>query len=392
VIHGVQFAARLATQLFWLGRDQLLAPLVARSDAIPNAVESITVPWLREALSQFESGALIESCEMLGGHSGTTTRERIRLDFSGGAHPGDLPEALFVKITPESFGTKVFAALFGLGRSEVGFYNQIAADVPIPIPRSYCARSARHGGRFIILLEDLEARGCEFPTGDLDLAQARAVIQCLGRLHGGFWESPRFAGDLAWLRCHENRDNIGVEHLMSRRANAPSIERYPDELSADVRERSPKIHEHREILEAYWSDGPRTLIHGDCHRGNLFFDGDEVGYFDWQIVQRGQGIRDVSYFMTNSLTTELRRSAEAELIDLYLETLREAGVSGLGVDRAWVFERYRAHSLYAWISSSVTAATPGLQPVEVARAAMQRSGAALDDHAALDLLDEIVKR
>jgi hypothetical protein len=57
-----------------------------------------------------------------------------------------------------------------------------------------------------------------------------------------------------------------------------------------------------------------------------------------------------------------------------------------------VWERYRAHCLYTWISSSVTAATPGLQPVEVARAAMQRSSAAIDDHQALGLLDEIIRR
>jgi len=392
VLHEAQFASQLTKQFFWLGRDRLLSPLLTRFDGIPDGVEAITAAWLRDALAQHESAPLIESFEMLGGHSGTTTRERIGLKFRAGVRPDDLPDTLFVKITPRSFGTKVFAGLFRLGRSEVGFYNQIAADLPIPVPRCYCARTARHGGRFIILLEDLTARGSEFPSADLDLEQARAVIRCLARLHAAFWESPRFAGDLSWLRSHENRDNIGVEHLMSSRANAPSIARYGDELSADVRERSHKIHQHRETLEAYWSDGPRTLIHGDSHMGNLFFDGEEAGYFDWQVVQRGQGIRDVSYFMTNSLTTELRRAAEAELIDLYLGSLREAGVTGLGVDRKWVWERYRAHALYVWISSSVTAATPGLQPVEVARAAMQRSSAALDDHASLDLLEEIVDR
>lgn len=390
--HQVQLAARLAEQLFWLGRDRLLSPLLTRFDGVPNGVAAITAPWLSDALALHYPGIEIESCELLGGHSGTTTRERIGLKVRGGARPDDLPDTLFVKITPNSFGTKVFTAIFGLGRSEVGFYNQIASDLPISVPRSFCARTARHGGRFVIVLEDLATRGCRFPDGDLDLDQARAVIRCLGRLHAAFWESPRFAGDLGWLRSHEHRSNIGVEHLMSSLANAPAIARYGDELSADVREHSHKIHVHREVLEAYWSDGPRTLIHGDSHMGNLFFDGAEAGYFDWQVVQQGQGVRDVSYFMTNSLTTRLRRSAEDELIDLYLDTLREAGVTGVGVDREWVWERYRAHTLYVWISSSVTAATPGLQPVEVARAAMQRTSAAIEDHAALGLLDEIIDR
>ena len=138
------------------------------------------------------------------------------------------------------------------------------------------------------------------------------------------------------------------------------------------------------------SDSGTTTV--DSDGSAVEFEGDDAGYFDWQIVQRGQGIRDVSYFMTNSLTTDLRRFAEKELVELYLSTLRAGGVMDQGVDFDWVWERYRAHSLYTWISSSVTAATPGLQPVEVARNAMQRTSAAMEDHGALELLDEIVSR
>lgn len=390
--HQVQLATRLAEQFLWLGRDRLRGAALARADGIPNGVEGIDAAWLADALAQDFPGINVATCTLMGGHSGTTTRERIGFELAGDQHPADLPDTLFVKITPNSFGTKVFAGIFDLGRFEVGFYNQIASELPIPVPRSFCARAARHGGRFIILLEDLIARGCRFPSGAIDLPQARAVVRCLGKLHAAFWESPRFETDLRWLRSHETRRNIGVENLMSSRANAPSISRYHDELSSGVRENSHKIHLHREALEAYWSDGPRTLIHGDCHMGNLFFEGDDAGYFDWQVVQRGQGIRDVSYFMTNSLTTDLRRFAEKELVELYLSTLRAGGVTGQGVDPHWVWERYRAHSLYTWISSSVTAATPGLQPVEVARNAMQRTSAAMEDHGALELLDEIVSR
>ncbi|MDP6978600.1 MAG: phosphotransferase [Myxococcota bacterium] len=392
VVPWLELASKLAQQALWLSRDRLFASRLAVRDGIPTRVEDIDPAWLGEALSSDFPGLEVTSCRLEGGHSGTTTRERIGFDVAGPSRPADLPEHLFIKITPVSLGTKVFAGLFGLGRSEVRFYDEIARDVPIAIPRHFCARSAAHGGRFILLLEDLAARGCRFPSGDLDADEARAVIRALGRLHAAFWESPRFASDLSWLRCHENRNNIAVESWMSARANQPSLDRYPDDVTETAKSRSHDVHRHRERLEAYWSDGPRSLIHGDCHMGNSFFDGDEAGYFDWQVVQQGQGIRDVSYFMTNSLTTELRRRHEDELLSLYLDTLRDAGVEGEGVDPEWTLERYRAHTLYVWISSSVTAATPGLQPREVARAAMQRTTAAMDDHKAFDLLDEIIAR
>ncbi len=388
----IELAGRLAEQGLWLARDRLLGARLSRRDGIANRTDEIDPRWLAQALSHDFPGIEIVSCELREGHSGTTRRERIGFEARGVDLPEDLPRTLFLKTTPRPLGTRIFAGLFGLGRTEVDFYNHVAADLPIPVPRHFCARAARNGGRFVVLLEDLVARGCRLAQGDLDRGEARAVVRCLGRLHAAFWQSPRFAADLAWLRCHENRDNVAVETLLCARANAPAIERFPDVVSEALRRRSGEIHAHREALEAYWSEGPRTLIHGDCHMGNLFFDGEQAGYFDWQVVQRGQGVRDLSYFMTQSLTTELRRSAEEELLDLYLATLREGGVDDEGVDPQWVFERYRAHSLYAWFSSSVTAATPGLQPADVARAAMQRTSAAIDDHKAFALLDEIVSR
>ena len=67
------------------------------------------------------------------------------------------------------------------------------------------------------------------------------------------------------------------------------------------------MSEQRLALEALWARPPLTLIHGDAHAGNLFFDGPEVGFLDWQVVQRGQGMRDVSYFLGNSLSVQTRR-------------------------------------------------------------------------------------
>jgi Ser/Thr protein kinase RdoA (MazF antagonist) len=38
--------------------------------------------------------------------------------------------------------------------------------------------------------------------------------------------------------------------------------------------------DHGEAIEAAWDAGPRTLIHGDAHIGNLFLDGERVGFLD----------------------------------------------------------------------------------------------------------------
>jgi hypothetical protein len=246
----------------------------------------------------------------------------------------------------------------------------------------------------VILLEDLAERGCRFTTIDepLTLGEVRSVVRNLARFHAAFWESPRFEGDLAWVKSRHNNPHRGADRLLSARANDPAIARHRDVLPRVVQRNAHRINEQRELLEDYWSEGPLTLIHGDSHVGNMYFDGDEAGLLDWQMPQRCQGIRDVGYFLVNSLDTGMRRAHQDELIDLYIATLSANGVPPGHVEREDIWRRYRGHALYVWIASSVTAATPGLQPGAVARRAMQRTGDALEDLRSFELLDELSAR
>ena len=158
-----------------------------------------------------------------------------------------------------------------------------------------------------------------------------------------------------------------------------------------MRERSHRVHVHRNALENYWAEGPRTLVHGDSHVGNMFFVDGEAGLLDWQVAQRGQGIRDVGYFLMNSVDVELRRAHERELVELWRETLIEHRVADAELPRDQIWERYRSQALYVWISSAVTAAMAGLQPRSITRRGIQRAGAALEDHDALALLERIAR-
>lgn len=102
-------------------------------------------------------------------------------------------------------------------------------------------------------------------------------------------------------------------------------------------------------------------------------------------VQRGQGTRDLSYFLCNSLSSELRRRHEREIISLYLLELRACGVRCVpDFEEAWL--QHRWHSLYAWIGMAITAAAADLQTEERVRTAVARSATAVQDLDALALL------
>ncbi len=76
--------------------------------------------------------------------------------------------------------------------------------------------------------------------------------------------------------------------------------------------------DHAQWLHDQWGVGPTTLIHGDPHIGNVFFDGDVVGFLDWGIISWFSPMRDVSYFIAMALSVEDRRAHEADLLKHYL--------------------------------------------------------------------------
>ena len=134
--------------------------------------------------------------------------------------------------------------------------------------------------------------------------------------------------------------------------------------------------------------GPPTLIHGDPHLGNLFLDDDQAGFFDWGMVWRATGVRDVAYVLGNSTRVEVRRAHERDWLRHYVDVLASQGVE-LDFDQAW--EQYRLLVIYAW-SSATSTATMGSrwQTIEVGHGGMARATAAVEDLESVPLLESML--
>ena len=63
-----------------------------------------------------------------------------------------------------------------------------------------------------------------------------------------------------------------------------------------------------------------SITHGDYRLDNLMFPpaGPGVAAVDWQTTSAGPPLRDLAYFLGNSLTPDLRRAHESDLVDSYL--------------------------------------------------------------------------
>lgn len=379
---ALRFSARLGAELGRTGLERV----TSREGTIPRTLDRVDVSWVERQLSERFPEVRIAGLRTLSEDRGTTARRRLAIDYAPGGSPDSAPRTVFVKVRPPRLAEQIFGRMFRLGTTEVAFYRDVRPGLTVRAPTCYAAEAAT-GGEFALILEDLARDGVALPTiaDPITRIQSEAVVDALAKLHAGFWGAARFP----WLRTGRDNPNAAVERFVCARAHGPTVRRFAHLLPDRVREGAHRIQRERRALERYWADAPSTLIHGDSHAGNLYFEDGEAGFFDWQVTQRHQGIRDVAYFLILSLDTRLRREHERALVDRYRARLVDLGVPASDVRAEDSWERYRSFSLYAYIATSVTTAMSDLQPSHIAELGLRRAATAVDDLDALRLLERI---
>jgi thiamine kinase-like enzyme len=127
---------------------------------------------------------------------------------------------------------------------------------------------------------------------------------------------------------------------------------------------------------------PLTLLHHDCHPGNVArLPEGKVVLCDWQLVRAGPWASDVAYLMATALNPEDRRQEERQLLTGYLDQLADAGGRPPRLAEAW--RQYSAHLVYPLEAMVVTLALGEMQPPERVRQVVARAAAAVIDHQAL---------
>jgi aminoglycoside phosphotransferase (APT) family kinase protein len=142
---------------------------------------------------------------------------------------------------------------------------------------------------------------------------------------------------------------------------------------------APAINYARQRRRAmrFLSERPQTLVHHDCHPGNLFWSQSQPGLLDWQLVRFGEGIGDVAYFLATALTPEVRRNHEANLLTTYAEELTKCGIEN--IDSEILKQRYRAHLVYPFEAMVVSLAVGGMIKPETNRELIRRVATAVND-------------
>jgi thiamine kinase-like enzyme len=342
-------------------------------NSIPDRAEVIGCDWLSQAL-----GVKVAECRVEDAHSGTTGRAVLGLKYlSGGAGPN----RLFVKLPPVDSAQQDFVASSGMGRHEARFYREIAPGLPVRAPRCYYSDWSDDGEHYIMLLEHLQDSGCTFRNASTrySLDYVRSVLDSFAHMHANYWESERFKSDLQWLRPP-------LQHDIGRKLVARALDLHGETMPGIFTSIAELYLSHTDAIHQLWNRGAHTLIHGDVHDGNLFFDGDKPGFLDWAVASRGPGMRDVGYFLAGTLKPEDHHH-HLDLLEYYRQQLLAHGVSAPALDELLL--QYSWHAVYVWVGATVTLAMgDAWQPSNYVLRSMGRLHNALEQ---VDSLGNLIK-
>jgi hypothetical protein len=340
------------------------------SPHVPRRVEDITSEWLSQALQTGVTDVVV--AEVVGG---TATKVRLRLAYDA---PAPLPATMCLKAGMGEHAA--FMAPVGIYATEARFFRDELSHSKVRAPRAYWA-DVDDEDFGAILMEDLcrpSVRFCSART-PLTVAEVSSALENLATLHASRWNS-EWLSSADWLEHFADPNSKGRAYFSMLGADAVAGFINEPERSAVIPD---DLRDARRSLDLFWgfvsvSDaGPQTLLHGDAHVGNLYFDDGHAALCDWQVAGRGSPAFDVAYLVGSAMSTKLRRQTEQQLVQHYLAALSRAGVADVPTfDDMW--ELYRAHMAYgyfAWLTNP-----EAFQPRDIITETLQRFG-----HAVIDL-------
>ncbi|HQV58921.1 MAG TPA: phosphotransferase, partial [Ilumatobacteraceae bacterium] len=184
----------------------------------------------------------------------------------------------------------------------------------------------------------------------IDADAAAGVIDDLAALHARFEDPARRKAEAPWVIKHRVNRDYGPGLLRYGLTN------HRDRLSDEFATIAELYISHPDEMQELWRQGPTTIIHGDTHIGNLFIEGNRVGFLDWGIINVNSALRELGYFLTMSMDIDARRGAEVDLIRHYLDRRRANGAAEVSFDEAW--RCYRQQAAYNVLASAQVVTFP----------------------------------
>jgi aminoglycoside phosphotransferase (APT) family kinase protein len=313
-----------------------------------DLAEALSPDWLTFALGDRYPGVRVAGLMVLEEIVTMATKVRFAVEYA------EAPEN-----TPRNFCLK---GLFGdhVGRmrsagvmeTEARFYSEVAPRLSLRLPTAVYSRLAEDGPYATIIMRDvIESQGAHFLTAlnPYSVDEAAASLDQLAQLHAAGWRKgaldrwPWLTSRVAYFAYDPPVPLDRLNDMMAGVRGEP--------LPLSLRDGSRQFA----ALDALVRRVPKsehTLVHGDCHAGNVYETDAGPSLVDWQLLQRASWALDLSYHIAAVLMPDVREQSQRHLIDHYLECLRREGVEAPSRENAW--REYRAHMAYGFHMWAIT--------------------------------------
>lgn len=242
--------------------------------------------------------------------------------------------------------SREFGRSSGYYRSEIGFYRELAARMPVSVPVAVHAALDTNQTDFVLLMEDLAPARQVDQLDGCSADESARVLEQAAALHAKSWHSAELA-KVDWLQSPLKIFTHATD------AFADIVQRFPDlcgDLVPDQDLRvAAQLIDHAERWKQLFAT-PQCLWHSDLRADNVMFDAAagqrSVVILDWQGLGYGLGTIDVAYWLGTRMATSERRSHERALVDHDHAALVGHGVRDYSRERCWNdYRRNAVHGL-----------------------------------------------
>ena len=303
------------------------------------------------------------------------------------------PASVVVKL-PSSFEeNRSQGVALGMFDAEVRFYNELAKEVSVGLPKIYQAEIESGTADFVIVMEDLSHFSLVDQSVGMTADQAHDAVRVLAHVHAVWWDKAE-VDSLEWIPSMVGPRIAFVDELLPQLL-PPFLEGFGDALTSDGRELYQLFAgNYLKVNQTLATRSPWTLVHQDYRVENLLFgepgSGDVV-VLDWQGIGRGPGSYDLAYILGGSMQPDVRRAHETELLDAYHRQLLELGVTAFSRDQ--LSKDYALSQLQGGLATSMVVGggmdLSNERGRELATTMATRHATAALDHNGLELLQEI---
>ena len=284
-----------------------------------QCIDDISVPWLNqtlntESITDFSTQRVGEGVGLMG------ILALVQIESTDNA----VPKSVVVKIQTDDEQNLIVADTYDSYGREIDFYRILADDCGLNTAICYQAEINEKRNQFVLTLQDLSKHQVVDQIEGSNAKQTLLAVTKLASLHARYWDSVE-SGPCAEM--------YNFDDLL-----ASVVESYPVMLEGSLEiSKTPVPEDTANFLRSFCQQLPllqtklnshNTFIHGDYRLDNFFYSGDysDLVVIDWGNSAKGPPMFDLSYFLSTSVPTELRRTIEKDAIQLYCDTLKASGV------------------------------------------------------------------